>query len=215
MGFHARLSESTRTDQDELFRIPFVRNAIAGEVSVAAYVAFLSQAYHHVKHTVPLLMATGTRIGHRLPWLQAAICEYIEEERGHEAWILNDLATLHVDPDDVREGSAGFPCELMVSYAYDQVQRLNPMSFFGMVHVLEGTSARGASQAADAIRERHGLPAGAFSYLTSHGTLDQAHVRFFEELMDRVTEPSDQDAIVHSAHAFFRLYGDIFRNLPA
>ena len=30
--------------------------------------------------------------------------------------------------------------ELMVAYAYDTIQRINPMAFFGMVYVLEGTS---------------------------------------------------------------------------
>ena len=30
--------------------------------------------------------------------------------------------------------------ELMVAYAYDTIARGNPVGFFGMVHVLEGTS---------------------------------------------------------------------------
>ena len=38
----------------------------------------------------------------RLSWLQPAICEYIEEEAGHEQWILNDLKACGVDPEIVK-----------------------------------------------------------------------------------------------------------------
>ena len=42
----------------------------------------------------------------------------------------------------------------MVAYAYDTVQRRNPVGFFGMVYVLEGTSVALALSAADASRQR-------------------------------------------------------------
>ena len=44
-----------------------------------------------VRHTVPLLMACGARLPERLEWLREAIAEYIEEEIGHQEWILNDI----------------------------------------------------------------------------------------------------------------------------
>jgi hypothetical protein len=33
-------------------------------------------------------------------------------------------------------------------------------------------------------------------------------------LMGDITRQDDQDAIVHAANVFFRLYGDVFRGLP-
>lgn len=57
-------------------------------------------------------------------------------------------------------------------------------------------------------------PDSAFSYLRSHGTLDQEHTAHFALLMDRIDEPADQAAIAHAARAFYRLYGDVFRGLP-
>ena len=70
-----------------------------------------------------------------------------------------------------------------------------------------------AHRAADAIRERLDLPETAFRYLTSHGTVDQEHVRFLAQLMDGLDDPDDRAAVVHAARMFFRLYGDIFRSL--
>ena len=103
----------------------------------------------------------------------------------------------------------------MIAYAYDTIHRVNPIGFFGMVHVLEGTSVTTADKAADAIRDSLDLPAKAFSYLRSHGALDIEHCAFFESLMERMTDPADQQQIIHSARMFYRLYAEIFRTLPA
>jgi heme oxygenase len=87
------------------------------------------------------------------------------------------------------------------------------MGFFGMVYVLEGTSVALATKAADAIQHRLHLPKKAFSYLTSHGSLDVSHVDFFAQLMNRIEDIEDQAQIIHCAKIFFKLYGDIFRTL--
>ena len=101
----------------------------------------------------------------------------------------------------------------MVAYDYDIVQRTNPVGFFGMVHVLEGTSIATADRAADAIQTRLRLPNEAFRYLRSHGALDQQHVMFFEKLMNRIVDPDEQNHIIHCTKVFYRLYGNIFRGL--
>jgi pyrroloquinoline quinone (PQQ) biosynthesis protein C len=214
MGFHQALLEATRADQAELLQIPFVRAAMAGDLDREAYRRFLGQAYHHVRHTVPLLMATGARLDARRDWLRRAMADYIREELGHEDWILQDIAACGGDPDQIRRSRPDLPCELMVAYAYDQVQRRDPLGFLGMVHVLEGTSVRGATQAAHALQDALGLPADAFTYLSTHGDLDQEHTAFFGGLADRLERPEEQDCVLHAAHVFFRLYGDIFRSLP-
>ena len=71
-------------------RFPSSR-ALAGDITRELYVAFLTQAYHHVRHTVPLLMAVGARLPERQPWLQKEILHYLEEEQGHDQWILDDI----------------------------------------------------------------------------------------------------------------------------
>jgi pyrroloquinoline quinone (PQQ) biosynthesis protein C len=142
------------------------------------------------------------------------MAEYIEEEVGHDEWILSDIAACGGDAERVRRGQPKLETELMVAYAYHQVDRGNPAGFLGMVHVLEGTSQAIATSAATAIQGALGLPDTAFSYLASHGSLDQEHVRFFEELVNRLDDPLDQAAVIHCARSIYRLYGDIFRSLP-
>lgn len=207
------LEHATRTERHALFEIPFVRRALSGDLSLASYRAFLGNAYHHVKHTVPLLMATGAALAPRQRWLLEPLCLYVEEERGHEEWILSDIAACGGDPEAVRHEVPRFAVELLVAYAYDVVQRGNPLGFLGMVHVLEGTSVRAASGAAAALQQTLGLPREAFTYLTTHGELDREHVGFFETLVDRVDDADDRRWIVHCARNFFRLYGDVLRSV--
>lgn len=215
MNFFNQLQAATSAERDHLLTAPVIQKSLKKELSKEEYVAFLLQAYHHVKHTVPLLMAVGARIPEEKEWLRNAVAEYIEEELGHQEWILNDIEACGYDKEKARRSQPNMATELMVAYAYDMVQRVNPLGFFGMVHVLEGTSVTTADNAASNIRESLGLPKKAFTYLTSHGALDQEHVKFFEDLMNRITDQKEQDLIVHSARVFFQLYGDIFRSVNA
>ena len=214
MNFYNQLQAATDSERQEFLGIPVIRQTLNGVVALESYLAFLGEAYHHVKHTVPLLMTCGGRLPEPNNWLRTAVAEYIAEEIGHEEWILNDIRASGGDADAVRNGKPGVATELMVAYAYDTIQRNNPAGFFGMVFVLEGTSIALATRAAEITRTALGLPQQAFSYLESHGSLDLEHMQFFEKLMNRITAGEDQQAIVHAAQVFYRLYGDIFRSLP-
>ncbi|WP_313226383.1 MULTISPECIES: TenA family transcriptional regulator [Stutzerimonas stutzeri subgroup] len=215
MDFFDQLQHQTNAEREYLLGAPIIHAALAGTATRAQYIAFLTQAYHHVKHTVPLLMACGARLPERLEWLREAIAEYIEEEIGHQEWILNDIRACGGDAEAVRHGQPALPTELMVAYVYDRIARHNPASFFGMVNVLEGTSIALATQAAGVLQDKLGLPTKAFSYLTSHGSLDLEHIEFFKRLMNRLDDEDDKAAVVHTARVVYRLYGDIFRSLSA
>jgi long-subunit acyl-CoA synthetase (AMP-forming)/pyrroloquinoline quinone (PQQ) biosynthesis protein C len=214
MSFHDRLLTETESARQELLGTPIIQGALAGRVSVPSYIAFLTEAYHHVRHTVSLLQAARAGLRPHQAWLQDALDEYIDEEAGHDEWILGDIAACGGDAEAVRHGRPAHATEVMVAYAYDTIARVNPVAFFGMVLVLEGTSVSLALMAADAIQKPLGLPDAAFTYLRSHGTLDREHTATFALLMDQLDDPGDQADIVHAARAFYRLYGDVFRSLP-
>lgn len=214
MNFFDTLQQSTAPDRQALFSIPVIQDALQGNIAQSQYIAFLSQAYHHVRHTVPLLMACGSRLDRSHDWLRTATAEYIEEEIGHEEWVLSDIDACGGDAGAVRQSRPHATTELMVAYAYHQIDRGNPVGFFGMVHVLEGTSTALATSAATTMQHALDLPDKAFSYLNSHGSLDVEHVRFFENLMNQLTEEDDKASIIHCSRIMYRLYGDIFRALP-
>jgi pyrroloquinoline quinone (PQQ) biosynthesis protein C len=215
MSFFDDLQQQTENARQVLQNAPIIVQCLQGDITLDQYVAFLTQAYHHVRHTVPLLMAAGSRMPEEKAWLRKALAEYIEEELGHEEWILNDIAACGVDKEMVRYSDPNMATELMIAYAYDTIQRKNPVGFFGMVQVLEGTSINLACQAADFIQKKLGLPDKAFTYLRSHGILDLEHVDFFKSLMNRLDSDTDKKAVVHCSRQFYKLYGDIFRSLTS
>lgn len=214
MNFHDSLIERTTTERDYLFDAPILNDLAEGHVTRDSYIAFLANAYHHVRHTVPLLMACGARLPDRLDWLRMPVADYIEEEAGHEQWILDDLRACEADVRKVREGEPSMPIELLVSYVHDRIARVSPVSVFGMVLVLEGTSVQLARSVADVVQQRLGLPDEALTYLRSHGALDIEHLQGFRALMDKLYHPEDREAVVHTARVVYRLYGDMLRQLP-
>lgn len=191
MSFYSRLLAATANDRARLLGLPILQDALVGRIDRTEYLAFLTQAYHHVRHTVPLLMACGARLPARLEWLRTAVGEYIEEEIGHQEWILDDIEATGGNRERAASGRGNLATELMVAYAYDGIARGNPVALFGMVLVLEGTSVALATRAAQAVEQGLGLPRSAFSYLRSHGDLDIEHVGFFERLMDRLDADDD------------------------
>ena len=62
MNFYQQLQERTAAQRAKLLAAPIVGRALRGAIRRAVYVAFLTEAYHHVRHTVPLLMAVGARL---------------------------------------------------------------------------------------------------------------------------------------------------------
>lgn len=218
MTFYERLLKETEAERAQLMQLPLIQQGGQGNISLQTYIAFLTQAYHHVKHTTPLLMACGGRLPGKYEWLRTAIGEYIEEEMGHQEWVLNDIEVCGADKEAVRNSStpdtaACLATEVMVAYAYDMIHRVNPVGFFGMVLVLEGTSTAVATQAGEKIMQNLNLPKKAFSYLLSHGSLDISHVSFYESLVNQISDADDQAYLIHSAKIFYKLYGDIFRTI--
>ena len=215
MAFYEDLLKATETERSTLLSLPLITQGASGNISLQTYVAFLTQAYHHVKHTVPLLMACGGRLSEQYEWLRVSIGEYIEEEMGHQEWVLNDIAACGIDAETVRNGKPSFATELMVAYAYDMIHRVNPIGFFGMVLVLEGTSTAVATAAGQNLMKSLNLTPRSFTYLLSHGALDVGHTDFYAGIVNKISNKNDQDCLIHSAKHFYQLYGNIFTEIQA
>ncbi|MFG1346388.1 iron-containing redox enzyme family protein [Xanthobacter autotrophicus DSM 431] len=214
MTFYDRLTRETAAERDQFLAIPLVQRALSSGGPKSLYIAFLTQAYHHVKHTFPLLALAASRTTDER--YQDALVEYMEEERGHEKWILDDIRAMGGDADAVRNGRPDPACRLMVAFTYHAIEHVSPYAMLGSVHVLEGMSVFLADRLADTLKRLFGADGETgFSYLTSHGSLDQEHVAFFRKLVDGFDDPVVQDIVIDHAKMFYRLYGDIFRDLGA
>ncbi len=206
------LLTETAAARAEFLAIPLLARAVTGSVPRPLYIEFLTQAYHHVRHTCFLMSLAAVKtadISYR-----AALNSYRIEEQGHDKWILDDIAAMGGDAEAITYSRARTPCRAMVGYAHYAIDWISPYSLLGMIHVLEGTSAELATKVANALENSFGLTSGeGFVYLRSHGALDVDHVAFFKDLINQIGNPSAMPVIIDSATMMYWLYGNIFRDL--
>ncbi|MEH5628088.1 hypothetical protein [Citrobacter freundii] len=62
MSFYNKLQQQTEAERWSLLSSPVIARCQTGDISRDLYIAFLTQAYYHVSHTVPLLMSAGSRL---------------------------------------------------------------------------------------------------------------------------------------------------------
>ena len=216
MSFFDQLESETSEARERFTRIPVISRALAEGVPMDLYVSYLGQAYHHVRHTCPLLRAALDRCNSEDRALAGALREYILEEEGHEAWILDDIRDL-VGPATVEhtiEYEGDPPVRALVGFMYDAIARRGPHAMLGMVNVLEGMSVQLAEKAAAAIAGHIGeTPDQGFRYMMSHGSLDQEHVVFFRDLVNDISDPASQAQIIDTANMVYYLWGRMFDEL--
>lgn len=216
LSFYDQIVCETAVEQAKFRAIPLILRAVTLGVERDLYLRFLASAYHHVRHTCPLLGLALSRCGEEDAPLRAGLLAYLEEEKGHEEWILDDIRALGGDAEAARSALPPFPVRMMVAYANYAIERISPYTMLGMVHVLEGMSvvlARAAACAILAGLEVDPAQGGGFRYLTSHGQLDESHVVLFAQLLDRIDAPDRRAVTIQAARDFYQLYGDMFRAL--
>jgi pyrroloquinoline quinone (PQQ) biosynthesis protein C len=212
VSFYDRLIDETERERIAFTSIPLIGETLRSGASRELYIDFLTQAYHHVKHTFPELALAASRTTDET--YQDALVEYMAEERGHEKWILDDIAAMGGDAAAVRDGVPGIACQVMVGYTYYAIEWISPYAVLGSVHVLEGMSTLLADKAANAIQSSLGSRGKeGFSYLRSHGALDIEHVAFFKKLANAITDAGIQQIVIDASKVFYRLYGDIYHEL--
>ncbi|MBS1165021.1 MAG: heme oxygenase family [Proteobacteria bacterium] len=214
MSFYEQLQQETAVERQRFLSLPLIRRAIAEGASRETYLAFLGEAYHHVSHTFPLLALAASRTTDER--YQDALVEYMEEERGHEKWILDDIVFFGGNADAVRKRNPSPATIAMIGYSYYAIEHVSPYAMLGSVHVLEGMSVLLADKLADRLSQSWGQQdAGGFSYLRSHGSLDQSHVAFFRDLINGFTDPVVQRLVIDNSKIFHHLYGGIFQEIDA
>ncbi len=155
MTFYERIVKETESDKNRFFSRAILSTVLEKGISKELYRDYLVQAYHHVRFTCPLFRHAITKM--REPNDKAfihAFNEYIQEEEGHEEWILNDIQNMGGDKEKIRATEGDLAVKAMISYMYQTIDNVSPYALLGMVYVLEGTSVNVATEAAEAIAKR-------------------------------------------------------------
>lgn len=214
MSFFITLVESSDASRRALEAEPRVHAMIHHGLTLAEYRAFLHDLYHIVWHFCPVMATAASRCGDDFRSVRYALYERIEEERGHEAWVLEDIGAIGGNVSAAGATPPSAPVQAMIAYNYYAADRVHPCSVLGMLYVLEVISSVYGGRVADAIARKLGreVAAGGFKFLSSHATMDLDHMASLNRLVKTVENHAAQTAIIRSTNVNFHQFGQIFRS---
>ncbi len=209
------LADITDRHRHKMEALPQLQAMLGGTYSNAAYVEFLVQLYPIVSNFCPLMAAAAGRCADRHTTLRQFLYQHIEHEKGHEAMVINDLEQLGCQYSDLPNIHSGPAARAMLAYNYHVIDRVDPHYVIGMVYVLELMSAGYASKVAQSISRAIDQPiTRGFSFLDSHGTLDDDHIANVSELIQSLESKDLVEKIVDSVDMNFYLLRQLISDLP-
>jgi pyrroloquinoline quinone (PQQ) biosynthesis protein C len=212
MSFFITLVEMTDANRRELETIPKVNSMIHHGLSLAEYKAFLHDLYHIVWHFCPVMAAAAARCSDRFREVRFDLYDRIEEEKGHDAWVLEDIEAIGGDVASARAHPPSAPVQAMIAFNYFGAERVHPCSVLGMLYMLEVVSSVYGGRVSDSIARTLGrnVDAGGFRFLSSHATMDVDHMAKLNKLVKKIDDPGAQESIVKSTRVNFYQFGRMF-----
>ena len=166
----------------------------------ALYPEYLITLHCIVRSSVPLMevaldraesMADSDPVAGELTTYLAA---HIEEERGHDQWILDDLERLGVERGDVLARLPSHNVAALVGSQYYWVLHCHPVALLGYLMVSEGYPV--APTLVEELVERTGYPRDCFRMLAEHAELDPHHGEELDQLIDSLPLRPDLETLL-------------------
>jgi pyrroloquinoline quinone (PQQ) biosynthesis protein C len=211
MSFFITLVENSDANRRAIETSPRVHSMIHKGLTLAEYRAFLRDLYHIVWHFCPIMAAAAARCDDSLRNIRYDLYERIDEEKGHEEWVLEDIAAMGGDVKaNIAAPSA--PVQAMIGYNYYAAERVHPCSVLGMLYVLEVVASVYGGKASDSIARAIGRDPGkgGFRFLSSHATMDADHFAQLNVLLKTIDDPAAQAAVISSTQVNFHQFGQLF-----
>ena len=164
------------------------------------YPSYLLASYSVVRASVPLMEAAHKRaIGMAdRDSLGAPLAEYlakhIPEEKGHDDWLLDDLAVMGVERDEALRKIPSPVVAALVGSQYYWILHFHPLAVLGYIAVLEGDPPR--PEAVREVIDRTGIPERAFSTLLMHAGIDPLHRSNLDVVLDDLRLGPEHSALL-------------------
>lgn len=209
-GFFIDLVSKTDEARREFETNSRVLDIVANGLSLERYRALLLELYHVVWHFNPTCAAAACRITDKHRQVRYFLYDHMNEEKGHEEWVLNDLQVMGVGPERAK---AYVPTLVMLGlngYNYWSADRRHPCSVLGMLYALEVVASVYGGQMTAAISESLLLEGDrGISFISSHATLDAEHMADLRVVLNQIEDDDAKNAIVESTTFNFHQFGKV------
>lgn len=161
------------------------------------YPHLLVHTYHYVKYSCPLMEDARTSIECK-DSLARYLADHIEEESGHEQWLLGDLVRLGLPQSIVLTTPATPSVAALVGSQLYALREMGPASILGYIYALEAYPPSVAFL--KSLSQDSGIPESAMYTFMEHGDVDITHR---EELIEFVNgdwlQDDDRESVLYSA----------------
>jgi heme oxygenase-like protein len=169
-----------------------------GPDAARLYPLYLAELHGVATGAVPLMQRAIERCRELSDPVAAPLGAYLEhhlpEERGHDQWLLDDIAALGGDPDEVRRR---MPSPAAASANGAQVWWIDhghPVCFLGHAEVMEGWPADPA--VLDEFQQRTGLPDDGLRFFRRHALIDLRHRDEINALLDSLPLTDELQSLI-------------------
>ncbi|RYZ40306.1 MAG: heme oxygenase [Myxococcaceae bacterium] len=194
---------------------PDASRVFNGTIDAEGYAHYLIQTYHYARWSTPILGEAGERLklSGRHPELAELLIQKAGEEQGHEKWLLTDLKNLGWPQDQVENARRSPAVDAYTGWNFFTSRSGVPTAVLGTAYVLEYLSQTRAGVGAERLLATAAIPNihKSVTFLRSHGALDGDHVAEMARILEGLTDPEEQAAILFSARATRSIYPGIFR----
>lgn len=210
MDLVARTDEARRSFETH----PALTDIVANGLPLDNYRRFLLELYHIVWHFNPVCAAATSRIGDRFKGIRYFLYRHVEDEAGHEEWVLNDLEAIGVDRSRSLKHRPSPYTLALTGYNYWTADRCHACSVLGMLYALEVIASVYGGPFSSAMKERLLLEGDkGISFISSHATLDSEHMAELRQVLNTIDDSRAGDAIVESACMNFHHFTKILESV--
>lgn len=161
---------------------------------------YFIQTHAIIRATVPLMEAGASRartLAEDDPvaaGVAAYLARHAEEERDHDAWLLDDIELMGIDRAAVLRRLPSATVASLVGSQYYWTYHYHPVAQLGYLSFMEGYPP--SDELIDHLVSASGYPRGAFRTFAEHGELDPHHRDELDEAIDSLPLSPDHEALL-------------------
>jgi len=191
-----------------------VLDIVANGLNLERYRKLLLELYHVVWHFNPTCAAAACRITDQHRDVRYFLYDHMNEEKGHEEWVLNDLQVVGVSGEQARAYEPTLVMLGLNGYNYWSADRRHPCSVLGMLYALEVVASVYGGQMTAAITESLLLEGDrGISFISSHATLDAEHLADLRVVLNKIEDEPAQAAVIESTVFNFHQFGRVLESV--
>lgn len=187
---------------------PFQKIA-KGEVTVEHYKAVMRQVFHHARENPQIQALATVYFKGKQRELVKGFYRHAISEIGHDQLALNDIKSLGVDVSEIPFERPLPATTALISYAFYQIQHLNPIGYLGYLFHLEFMPTR-SGKAYMELFKKIGVPSEAMTFIQDHSTIDIGHNKLMEDYVEKLIQTEDDmESVIYAIKTTAKLYANM------